>query len=291
MLSFLDQETEYILKQCLDNESTYPQILRDMLKQCNDPLEDKRLRGRISTLIKGEYLSKITWGDNLPISGCVEPKGLDYFKRKEIYVRAMLRKNPAFSLSVESEECLKRLIEIQSDEPYIMINQEIGTVSTVQDLVNQGFIQLGTQGISYFMTGEFIALVMVLPKGRSYFQDKENYIEEILTFPQYSNSTQINISGGDNSQIQVGIANSAQSVEYDFDLAQNALNEILSKIDELELKLDQKQDLLENIEEAQKLVKEKKKGPLKSILKGIWDVIKDVGCSIASSLIISQLHL
>lgn len=291
MLNFLDQETEFILKQCLDNESTYPQILRDMLKQCNDPLEDKHLRGRISTLIKGEYLSKITWGDNLPIYGRVEPKGLDYFKRKEIYVRAMLRKNPAFSLSVESEECLKRLIEIQSDEPYIMINQEIGTASTVQDLVNQGFIQLGTQGISYFMTGEFIALVMVLPKGRSYFQDKENYIEEILTFPQYSNSTQINISSGDNSQIQVGIANSAQSVEYDFDLAQNALNEILSKIDELELKLDQKQDLLENIEEAQKLVKEKKKGPLKLILKGIWEVIKDVVCSVAGSLIISQLHL
>lgn len=218
-------------------------------------------------------------------------KGIDYFKKKDIYVRAMLRNNPIFTLSIESEECLKRLLAIQSDDPYIPISQSIGTASVVQDLANKGFIQLGTKGISLFTTGGFVAVVMILPKGRAYFQDKADYIEEILTFPQNDSATLINISSGDNSPIQVGTINSTQSVEYNFDLAQDALNEIFAKIDELGLKLDEKQDLLENIAEAQKLVKEKKKGPLKTILKGIWEVIKDVGCSVASSLIISQLHL
>lgn len=290
-MEFLDQETEAILKQCVDNESTYPQILRDMFKQCNSSLEDKHLRARISTLIKGEYLSKITWGDDLPIFGRIEPKGLEYFKRKHIYVRAMLRKHPTFSLSSESEECLKKIIAIQSNAPYITVNRNVGSVSAVQDLANQGFIQLKKEISPDLLTGGFSVLAILLPKGKNYFQDKADYIEEILAFPSDVNLTEINITNGDNSPLQINAVNSSQNVEYNFDEAQEALSELLSKIDELGLKLDQKQEILENIEEAQKLAKEKKKGPLKTILKGIVDVLKDVGCSILSSLIISKMNL
>lgn len=289
-MEFLDQETEAILKQCVDNESTYPQILRDMFKQCNSSLEDKHLRARISTLIKGEYLSKITWGDDLPISGRIEPKGLEYFKRKHIYVRAMLRKHPTFSLSSESEECLKKIIAIQSNAPYITVNRNVGSASAVQDLANQGFIQLKKEISPDLLSGAFSVLAILLPKGKNYFQDKAEYIEEILAFPSDVNLMEINFNG-DNSPVQINTVNSSQNVEYNFDLAQEALSELQSKIDELGLKLDQKQEILENIEEAQKLAKEKKKGPLKTILKGIWDVLKDVGCSILSSLIISEMNL
>lgn len=289
-MEFLDQETEAILKQCVDNESTYPQILRDMFKQCNSLFEDRHLRARISTLIKGGYLSKITWGDNLPIFGRIEPKGLEYFKRKHIYVRAMLRKHPTFSLSSESEECLKKIIAIQSNAPYITVNRHVGSASAVQDLANQGFIQLKKEISPDLLSGAFSVLAILLPKGKNYFQDKAEYIEEILAFPSDVNLMEINFNG-DNSPVQINTVNSSQNVEYNFDLAQEALSELQSKIDELGLKLDQKQEILENIEEAQKLAKEKKKGPLKTILKGIWDVLKDVGCSILSSLIISKMNL
>lgn len=30
-MEFLDKKTEFVLKQCIDNENTYPQILCDML--------------------------------------------------------------------------------------------------------------------------------------------------------------------------------------------------------------------------------------------------------------------
>lgn len=290
-MGFLDQETESILKKCIENESTYPQILRDMFKQCKNALEDAHLRGRISTLTDGGYLSKITWGDNLPIFGRIEPKGLDYFKRKEVYVRAKLRNNPEFSLSAESEECLKKIIAIQSDAPFITVDSSVGSIPTVQDLANQGFIQLKNQISPNLLSCGFSVLAILLPKGKNYFKDKADYIEEILTFPLDGNLTEINIKNGDNSPIQLGTVNSSQNVEYNFDLAQEALSELQFKIDELGLKLDQKQEMLENIEEAQKLVKEKKKGPLKTILKGIWDVLKDVGCSILSSLIISKMNI
>lgn len=140
------------------------------------------------------------------------------------------------------------------------------------------------------LDGGFVAVVMILPQGRNYFRDKEDFIEEILTFPSESAMTQINVSAGDNSPIQIGNVGSTQNVEYNFDLAQDAIDEILSKIDELGLSKNQKQDVIENADEAKKLIKERKKGPLKSILKGIWEVIKDVGSSIASGLILAKLN-
>lgn len=71
-MDFLDKETEYILEQCVDNESTYPQILVDMLKQCKTELERTHLRGRINILVKEGYLLKISWADNLPYIGHIE---------------------------------------------------------------------------------------------------------------------------------------------------------------------------------------------------------------------------
>lgn len=291
-MTFLDKETEQLLKECVDNEITYPQVLIDKVKQCVTPLERSHLHSRINILVTEGYLSKIAWADDFPYRGHIETKGLNYFKKKEIYVRSKLRAHPDFSLDAESELCLQRLNSMDTNAPYITINGSIGSASVVQNLINGRYIQVGPKGISFMLSGDFVAVVMILPKGRNYFKNKEEYIEEILAFPQdsASMSTQINVSAGDNSPIQIGNVGSSQNTEYDFGLAQEAIEEILSKIDELGLNQIQKQEVVENLDEAKKLVKEKKKGPLKTILKGVWEVIKDIGCSVASGLILSQFQ-
>ena len=205
-------------------------------------------------------------------------------------MRSKLRAHPVFSLDVESETCLKCLNAVNSDGPYFIVNEHFGSAAVVQNLINGGYIQVGPKGISYMLDGSFMALVMVLPKGKNYFKSKEEFIEEILAFPQESALTQINVSAGDNSPVQIGNVGSVQNIEYNFGLAQEAIDEVIAKINELGLNQAQMQEVIENLDEAKKLVKEKKKGPLKTILKGVWEIIKDVGCSIASGLILAKLQ-
>lgn len=288
-MDFLDRESEQLLQECLDNELTLPQMLKDKLNQCASPLEASRLRIRIDSLVKKGYLADIVWEEGLPFGGYIDTKGLNYFKRRDIYVRARLREYPDLCLDAESEACLQRLNAIESDAPHVVVTNNIGPAEVLQNLINHEYIQTGPKGISYFVTGGFAAVVMILPKGRNYFKNKEDVIEEILAFPQESVPTQINVSTGNNSQVQIGNGN-YQNAEYNFELAQEAIEEILSKIDELGLNQSQMQEVVENLDEAKKLVKEKKKGPLKTILKGVWEVIKGVGFPIASSLILAQLQ-
>ena len=81
-MELLDPETEELLKEILNNDKDFPAILRTKLKNCSWE-ESKILRSQIKLLRENGFISKLTWGDNLPLSGRIEQKGRAYFTMKE----------------------------------------------------------------------------------------------------------------------------------------------------------------------------------------------------------------
>jgi hypothetical protein len=90
--------------------------------------------------------------------------------------------------------------------------------------------------------------------------------------------------------MQIGTVNSTQEVEYNFQLAQEMIDELLSKIQTIQTTEEKRNELLENALIAKELLNQKKKAPLKVILKGIYEIIKDIGCSVASGLIVAKMQ-
>lgn len=81
-MDWLDPETEKLLKEILDNDKDFPAILRLKLENCNWE-ESQKLRSQIKLLREYGYISKLTWGDNVPLLGRIEQKGRTYFIMKE----------------------------------------------------------------------------------------------------------------------------------------------------------------------------------------------------------------
>lgn len=78
----LDFETEELLKEIVENENGYPEILRRKLQSVKG-LDSDILRAKIRLLIDEGYISKIQWADNLPYCGRIEQKGRTYFETKK----------------------------------------------------------------------------------------------------------------------------------------------------------------------------------------------------------------
>lgn len=91
-LHILDKETEELLKEILENDKNFPAILRDKLQEL-DWEESVKLRAKIKLLIEEGYISKLTWGDNLPLVGRIEQKGRAYFELKEKALSPTMIKN------------------------------------------------------------------------------------------------------------------------------------------------------------------------------------------------------
>ena len=66
-MDLLDSETEELLKEILENDKDFPTILRLKLENCNWE-ESQKIRSQIKLLRENGYISKLTWGDNLPLS-------------------------------------------------------------------------------------------------------------------------------------------------------------------------------------------------------------------------------
>lgn len=81
-MTYLDNETEELLHKILENDKNFPAILRTMLETA-DFGESEKLRSKIKLLIEEGYISKLSWGDNLPLFGRIEQKGRSYFSMKE----------------------------------------------------------------------------------------------------------------------------------------------------------------------------------------------------------------
>lgn len=81
-MDLLDPETEELLKEILNNDKDFPAILRLKLENCSWE-ESQKIRSQIKLLRENGYISKLTWGDNLPLLGRIEQKGRSYFTLKE----------------------------------------------------------------------------------------------------------------------------------------------------------------------------------------------------------------
>lgn len=81
-MDVLDPETEELLKEILNNDKDFPAILRLKLENCSWQ-ESQKIRSQIKLLRENGYISKLTWGDNLPLLGRIEQKGRSYFIMKE----------------------------------------------------------------------------------------------------------------------------------------------------------------------------------------------------------------
>lgn len=175
---FLDKEAENVLKECLDQATSFPAILAKKLEGLSSS-DDEHLRGIIKELREGGYISNLRWADNVPYYGRIEQKGYLYFKNKEIFIRGVLRQDPYFSLL--SEESEKQLLSlIASDDPAPLVQGDIEIRRIIDDLCKKDYLSLGPKGFSDFFDGTFCAIVRVTLKGKNYFVDKEKRIEEIL---------------------------------------------------------------------------------------------------------------
>ena len=289
-MQFLDNESEMILQKCLENETDYPKILRDELNACDNHIKESNLRSIIRLLVNEGFLSKISWGDNQPLFGRIEHKARVYFQQKNIYIRGILRNHPVFSLDNESEQVLKVLIEQGEKETIFIINRSVCSYEVMQELNRKGLIEY--QGRPSFLSGgSFTAAACLTQNGKRYFLNKKDYVDEIVLMNSSEKGTiigtQFNI---ENSPMQIGNVNSTQEVEYNFQLAQDMIDELLSKIQAIQTTEEKRNELLENALIAKELLNKKKKAPLKTILKGIYEIIKDIGCSVASGLIIAKMQ-
>lgn len=177
-MEFLDKEVELILKDCIDQASDFPAVLAKKFEGLSFA-EEEQLRSHISVLINRGFLSKLQWADNVPYHGRIEQKGFSYFKNKEIYIRGKLRQDLYFSLLDEDSE--KQLsILIESEDPAPIVSGTVVQRRIIENLSNCGYVTLGSQGFSDFFDGSFSVIVRVTQKGKNYFSEKEQRVEEIL---------------------------------------------------------------------------------------------------------------
>ena len=289
---FLSKENEVLLKECIENDSDFPRILRQKFEGLS-PMEDNSLRRQINVLIDNDYISKLQWGDNRPLWGRIEQKGYEYFKRREVYIRAKLRQDPYFDLlDDESEKVLSGLLEHQDAQIFISGDINLGRI--YENLGRRGFIKLPYNGLSYDFNREFTGFVTVTQEGKNYFIDKENRIEEILILGDEAAimtkvDKQYNINGSfSGSQFQLGDHNSqyVNTTEYS-----ELLSELKQQVESIKMSANQTEELNSLIEKAQELSKGNDIGGVRKVLSEIWDVVKQIGIPILTTYVSMKFGL
>lgn len=292
-MKFLSKNLEQLLQECLNRSADFPSILAEKLEGASVE-EDSELRRYIKALCDEGYFSKLGWGDNVPYSGRIEQKGYDYFPNKDVYIRAKLRQDPYFlPLDEESEKVLRELCSSSESHPLVTGNIDLGRI--VEYLSKYGYIQLGPQGLQYTYGGDFSAVVSVTQKGKKYFIDKENRIEEIIAlgdeaFTVNQIDKQYNVSGNTitSSPFQVGNDNT-QNIDYsDYE---NGLEELRNEISSLKLTEAQVKTLNDLLSKADDSCKKKDLPAVNRLLKEILDFAKQTGSNLLAIYLATKFGL
>ena len=292
-MNFLSKEIENLLQECIDRSDDFPAVLAEKFEGLSAK-DDNQLRSCIKVLIDEGYISKLSWGSNVPHSGRIEQKGYDYFRQKEIYVRAKLRQDPYFILlDNESEKALRELS--QSSEMHIMAYGNADQGRVLEHLNRCGYIRFGSKGLSYDSSGNFTAVASVTQKGKNYFADKADRIEEIMVlgdeaFVLNNIDKQFNVTGNtiSNSPIQVGDGNT-QNIDYP-DIEEK-LGELKKEVASLRLSNEQIRSFSSLIERAENECKSKNSSKLKTVLSELWDFAKQTGSSLLATYIALKFGL
>ena len=291
-MEFLSKEVEGILKDCIERENDFPSVLVEKFYGLS-PSDDRRLRSCIKVLCESGFISIPNWAGNVPYIGNIEQKGFDYFRQKDVFIRAKLRQDPFFTLLDEESESL--LMDLCRSKPIQMINGKTDVARVVEHLNKCGYIKMGTDGVVYDLSGNFSCVVSITQKGKNYFTDKENRIEEIMILGDEASvvnniGKQYNVTGNtiSDSQIQIGDENT-QGV--DFSALQIALNDLKTEIESLKFEEDQRQKVNELIDMAEQNCKEKNHSALTKILKEIWDFAKQTGSNMLATYLAVKFGL
>ena len=293
MMKFLNRDVEKLLCECLERSDDFPAILAEKLERASVS-EDNHLRSCIKVLCDEGYFSKLGWGDNVPYTGRIEQKGYEYFSHKDVYIRAKLRQDPYFKLlDKESEKALSELSS--SPETHLMVTGKNDQGRVLEHLSKCGYIQFGPQGLQYTFDGTFTGVVSVTQKGKNYFSDKENRIEEIIVlgdeaFVVNQIEKQYNVSGNTitGSPFQVG-DNNVQNI--DFTDYESKFAELKDEVASLKLTDTQIKVLEDLISTANNACKEKNEGVVKHVLKEIWDFAKQAGSNLLAAYLAIQFGL
>ena len=286
-MDFLSKEIENLLQECIDRSDDFPAVLAEKFEGLSAK-DDNQLRSCIKVLIDEGYISKLSWGSNVPYYGRIEQKGYDYCRQKEIYIRAKLRQDPYFTLlDDESETALRELS--QSSEMFITVSGNSDKGRVLEHLNRYGYIQLGSQGLSYDFSGNFTTVVSIMQKGKNYFADKSDRIEEIMVlgdeaFVVNNIDKQFNVSGNtiSNSPIQVGDGNT-QSIDYSD--VEKRLGELKEEVNYFKLSDEQIKTLSSLIQFAEKECKSKNSSKLKIVLNELWDFTKQTGSNLLAAFV------
>ena len=283
-MDFLSTDEEKLLQECLDYSGDFPAVLARKFDGLSSK-EDERLRGCIAALSEKGFFSGLCWADNLPYLGGIDQKGFDYFHNKEIFVRAKLRQDPYFNLlDEESEKTLLELSHVEEANFLVAGNADQGRV--LENLNRYGYIKFGPKGLSYTFGGDYSGVATVTQKGKTYFRDKDQRIEEILllgneAFAVNINS-QYNISGNtvSSSPIQIG---SGTAVSMSFSDYERELAELKDEIVSLKLSSEQVKTIDAYITEASNGCKEKNGEKVKKALGELWDFAKQAGSNMLAA--------
>lgn len=83
-MEFLSKEIENLLQECIDRSDDFPAVLAEKFEGLSAK-DDNQLRSCIKVLIDEGYISKLSWGSNVPYYGRIEQKDMIIFvKRKYI---------------------------------------------------------------------------------------------------------------------------------------------------------------------------------------------------------------
>lgn len=294
-MTFLSKELEGLLEKCVLNQESYPQILREELQNC-EGVKEERLLSQIKALIDGNYLSSISWADNLPYYGRIEQKAFDYFQLREIYIRAKLRQDSYFDVLDEECELELRTI-IMRNEPFVTINDRAERGRLFEHLNRCGYIKLTSKGVSYDMSGNFVCVASLTQKGYRYFEDKEARIEEILLLGDTAlvvnnieNQFIDSLNGNTitNSPFQIGNDN---ELNFQFDEYGQKLEEFETEIKKLALTMEQTKVFVDLISEAKDSCKNKKASTLKKVLTEIWEFAKATGSGLLTAYLSMKFGL
>ena len=284
-MHYLDPETEALLKELLEDEN-FPNALCDKFIElqktengvCVHHNEDERLRIKLKPLIDGGYIT-LHWGSGVPHHGRIEQKGRSYFAMKE---QEETRGFTAW------EKLLYKLLKVATPKG--------------SGIVSVNFIQLSQDEITTFRKLEdkdLVANVRWLDPCSGYVgfdlpYDAVHYFEERnAVISDYIGGVPIvntmNIYGNvTNSNIQQAAINSSQAIEI-FPDVKSIVTEIRKAIDDYKLSTEDKAEVLEMAEEAERASQEKKSSKLKRVLFGIGGILKDFAVGVAASFLAGQI--
>ncbi len=280
-MNFLDKETEELLKYCLDNEHMgtmgFPECLADLFKEEITLSEKDAIISNLKDLTSRGYISELQYAEDVPMFGRIDQKGRTYFKNRDIYIRALLKKDSSFNLlDVECEQALKGLID-NSAQDYNMVTNEYCSRDIVESLRSEGYIAYGRQGLSATFGGSFLVMVSLTRNGKNYFKNKEEKIEYILISDEqaitvtsnHTISNQISNSGN-NCPMQIGTSNSSQKANLNFGNIDSALQSASLSVD-----VD--------------LNGEKRKAKLSKVAKGVLSIISGILVTVVGGVILALI--